>query len=82
MRASAQESRAERPIDSMGAPESHPGDDPETVIPVAFNDADGYGRGDDDRIVSDISERYPDPSSNDVRDDQLRGKLPCSPAHQ
>ena len=56
----------ERPNDAPGGPESLPDDAPETDLPpFAYNEAYWYGEGEDDRLVSDVSERYPDPRSGD-----------------
>ena len=68
--ASTEESPPKRSIDSGDAPEGLPGDDESNDLPFAFKEGYWYGRGDDDRLVSDISERYLGASSDDVRDDQ------------
>jgi hypothetical protein len=60
----------ERPDDPHEAPDGLPDDDAEDLPPRAFNEAYQHGRGDDDRPVSDISDRYPEPLSGDVRHDQ------------
>lgn len=61
---------AERPDDPHEAPDGFPDDDLEDLPPRAFNEIYHYGFGDDDRLVSDISDRNPQPSSYDVPDDQ------------
>lgn len=58
---------AKRPHDLPDAPQGLPSDDPETVSPVASHEADRYGHGDDNRLISDISERYPEPSPDDQK---------------
>ena len=60
---------AQRPDDLPDAPEGLASDDPKTVSPLAFHEADQYGHGDDDWLVIDISERSADPSSDHVRSD-------------
>lgn len=63
--ASSQESLPKRARDSHDAPERLHGDDGnddhDDHPHSAFHEADSYGHGDDDRLVSDISERYPEP---------------------
>ena len=60
----------ERPDDAHEAPDGLPGDDLEDLPPRDFNEALHYGLGNDDRLVSDISDRYPDPPTHDLPDDQ------------
>ena len=59
------------PKDSPDDPERLPDDAEDADLPpFAYNEAYWYGEGEDDRLVSDISERYPDQPSGDVDDDQ------------
>ena len=67
---STKETSSEHLDDSGGAPDEVLINDERDDLPFAFNEAYFYGRGDDDRLVSDISERYPEASSDDIRDDQ------------
>ena len=75
VRASSQESLPERLDDSHDAPEGLPGDDDDHHPHAAFHEADWYGHGEDDRLVSDISERYPEPTSSKFSD-QRRTNAP------
>ena len=81
--ASTKERVPERPDDSHDAPEGLPGDDGNDDHDhhphAAFHEADWYGHGDDDRLVSDISERYPKLSLDDVPDDPSHRDHDVSP---
>ena len=51
----------DRPNDAPDGPESLPDDAPETDLPpFAHHEWLWYGEGEDDRLVSDVSQRYPD----------------------
>ena len=69
--ASTEESPPERLDDSHDAPEGLPGDDDRDDHDhhphAAFNEADWYGHGDDDRLVGNITERHPEPLSDDQK---------------
>ena len=56
----------ERPNDAPDGPESLPRDaDERDLPPFAYNEAYWYGEGHDDRLVSDVSQRYPNPPPSD-----------------
>lgn len=69
----------ERPDDPHEAPDGLGDDHPEDLPPRAFNEALHYGLADDDRLVSDISHRYPEPSPDDVPDDKPHRRDGVSP---
>ena len=69
----------DHPDDPHEAPDGLDDDHPEDLPPRAFNEALHYGLGDDDRLVSDISDRYPEPSSDDGPDDQSHRRDGVSP---
>ena len=70
---------AEQSDDAHEAPDGLPDHDTSDGLPRASNDAHRDHQADDDRLVTNISHRYPEPSSDDVADDPHRDRDGVSP---